>query len=260
MLKMSLGLVLFIMFGFLSAVPLYSQTVIPPWNIPKGSGDAYSKVFYVSNKGELKITVRVAVKGFFGSGGNSRYRVALVKGNREVTSKFVTTSTRGKNVYLRYVIDSCSKKGRYRIKVRNSSSTNPQPGVASTSRFYPPTSKRIRYTMPRFSLPQGHTITRDIPEYREPKGAGYVEFYVNFTSDCIGGCKIAAKLKSNNQTVAQKVGYPLNSLFPSRQRLRFTYNVPANRVGTDWKIEFIGSSSGNTFGVTPQFNFTPDCR
>ncbi len=263
-LKLGFSFTLFVLFGVLSSVSIYgSNTRLPSINIKKGSTYAYSKPFYVTGKGELKITVRVAVKGFFGSGGSSRYRVALMREKSEVDVKYVTTSTSGKNVYLRYPISSCSRTGKYQIRIRNYSSQNPQPGAASFRPFNRPIKQIINYTMPGFAVPQGHRVTRDIYNHREPKGTGRLEITGNWSSDCYLSptkCKLIFRLKSNNQTVAYKSGYPITSLYPSNQRMRIIYNVPANRVGSDWKLEVIGSSIGSASNVTPKLYFIPDCR
>lgn len=262
-LKAIFGFAFLALFTFLSSTSSYAAVNLPSINISKTS-NSYSRTFSVTSTGELKVTVKVAVKGFFGSGGSSRYRVQLMRGSSVVDTEYVTTNTTFKNVYLRYLVSSCSKTGTYRVRIRNVSSVNPQPGVANFMPFNPPIAETKTFTLSQFGITQGNTLNRDIPEYREPKSGGRIEVTATWGSSCNldpAGCRLLFRLKRNNTTVAYSSGYTWNTVFASNsKKMRIVYNIPASQVEGDWKLQVIGNQNGDAANVIPKIKFTPACK
>ncbi len=258
LLKLTMCFIFFALVGTISSVSIYANSVrLPSINIAKGTKYAYSKSFWVTNKGELKVTVKVAVAGFFGSGGTSRYRVVLMRENREVQVKYVTTSAAGKNVYLRYVVSNCNQKGRYKIRIRNYSSSNPQPGVANFNPFYPPILKMTSYNMSSFSVSKKRTVIRDIPRQHEPKSLGRLILTANWAggTNCFlspGGCRLGFRLKRNNK-------YTYLQPNVSSGNFKIEFNLRRSEIGGDWKVEVIGSPNGNVSNVRTRIRFFPKC-
>lgn len=258
LLRLTLRFVLFALLGGLGSISLYANSVrLPSINIQKGTKYAYSKSFWVTNKGELKVTVKVAVSGLFGSGGTSRYRVVLMRENREVQVKYVTTSAAGKNVYLRYVVSNCNQKGRYKIRIKNYSSSNPQPGIASFNPFYPPKIKMTSYDMPSFSVSKNRTVIRDIPRQHEPKSLGRIILTANWAAgaNCFlspVGCRLGFRLKRNNKYTYLKPNV-------SSGNFKIEFELRRSEIGGDWKVEVIGSPNGNVSNVRTRIRFFPKC-
>lgn len=260
--KILLGLALLLI------IPTVVSAAVKLPNRSISSSGTYSRTpsFAVTDTGELKVTVRVRVKGFFGSGGSSSYRVQLMRGNTVVDTETVVTNSSFANANLRYVLTNCHQtSSNYYIRMRNTSSVNPQPGEAQFVPFDPPRSVSKQYSMAQFGVVQGNRVNRDIPQYMEPEGSGgtllITATWKSFCGFDLAGCRLIFILKRNGSQVAQANGYSLNSIpMKNKPKMRLGYSVPASQVGSNWSLEVRGSSSGNVQDVRPMVTFTPRCQ
>lgn len=233
-------------------------------NVPK-YGNKYSKSFKVSNKGTFTVKVRLRTNTLLGYGGNSKFRVQLMKGTQVLVTKYRTVSSSYKNVYLTYTVPSCAKTGYYRIRFRNVSGDNPQAGTANIPPFNVPSLTPKTRTLSMFGVVQGQTINRDIPSYAEPTGTGgQLKITATWDGICLPdtkGCKLTFRLRRNGSTKKTDIGYSHSSLLAgSSEKMTIYYNVPASQVSGNWDLRITGSSKANVNNVKTKVRFTPKCQ
>lgn len=275
-LKIMSSLVSLVLFVMLGAMSINAAVYLPSINIPKGSKYAYSKTFSVSTTGEIKVPVNVAVKGFLGLGKTTKFRVDLVKGNTNVvTTKYVTTNNKFKRVYLRYVVSSCSKKGTYRIRIKNTSSTNTQVGIATFQSFNLPTPSYSRKgIVNRQGLKKNQGITYRLDNYRisrtvHPKDGTRLEIFGVWKGSCgfdRFGCRLKFTLRKGSSIVATATGYSRKAFgVPNNKKMKIVYNLPPSRNGisrtySDYSLEVKGDSRGDTEDIWIWFERTDGCK
>ncbi len=253
------------------AEPLSAKTVkLNDVNIPRTyEGPAFSQSFIVSNRGTLRIKVGIMVQSLLGAG-QSVYVAELMRTNDTMVlasqEYFVTTNLNVKE--LIYTVPDCGKTGSYRIRVRNTSTDNPQKGVATFPQFTVPDLDPVTGPLSTFSVGQGLTVDRSIPTQPinlQPSGSGGKMLITStWTSICgvdPAGCRLTFRLKRNGTTVASSNGYSHNALFGNASpRMTINYTVPANQVSGTWSLQVAGAGSGSATNVKPTVKFTPVCQ
>lgn len=256
-----------VLIAFAGSTAVFAGVKLPNRSISSSGSYVQTPTFAVTDIGEVKILLRVRVKGFFGSGGSSTYQVQLMNDNTILDSENVTTGTSFKSVTVRYVLTNCNQTGsKYYVRIRNASQDNPQPGEAVFNEFIPPTTSPTKSNqMSMFGVTQGNIVNRDIPQFMEPTGSGgELKITATWNSVCRfdpAGCRLIFILKRNGSAVKQANGYAMNSVkMRGKPKMVLRYNVPANQVGSNWSLEIRGSSSGNVSDVRPTVTFTPRCE
>ncbi len=233
-------------------------------NIPK-TGNKYSKTFRVANRGSFRVRVRLRTNTLLGYGGQSKFRVQLMRGTSVMVTKYKTVSSGFENVYLTYVVPNCSKTGTYRVRIKNVSTDNPQPGVANFPQFTVPSLAPKTGNLSLFGVVQGQTINRQIPSYLEPFGSGgRMKITATWDGNClpdVKGCKLTYRLRRNGVTKKTDVGYSHSSLLAgATQKMTVNYLVPANQVQGDWDLRITGGTVANVNNVRTKISFTPVCQ
>lgn len=232
-------------------------------------GPAFSQSFIVSNRGTLRIKVGIMVDSLLGAG-QSIYEAELMRTNDNLVlaSQRYVVITNLSVKELIYTIPDCSKTGSYRIRVRNTSTENPQKGVATFPQFTVPSTDPATGPLSTFSVAQGLTVDRSIPTSPinlQPSGTGgNMLITATWNSICgadPAGCRLTFRLKRNGTTVASSTGYSHNALFGNASpRMTINYTVPANQVSGTWSLQVAGAASGSATNVKPTVKFTPVCQ
>lgn len=235
--------------------------------IPQNGDPKFSQSFIVSNRG--KLTIKVGIRGELLTG-ISVYVAELMRTND--TTVLASQEYRVKAYYLyqdlAYTIPDCGKTGSYRIRVRNTSTENPQTGNATFPQFTAPDLDPVTGPLSTFSVGQGLTVDRPIPTSPinlQPSGSGGNMLITStWTSICgvdPAGCRLTFRLKRNGTTVASSTGYSHNALFGNASpRMTINYTVPANQVSGTWSLQVAGAASGSSTNVKPTVKFTPVCQ
>lgn len=262
-----MSFVFIVMLMVSSSISVLAGVKLPNRSISSNGSYAQTPTFAVTDIGELKIALRVRVKGIFGSGGSSTFRVQLMNDNTVLDTEDVTASSNYKAVSVRFVLTSCSQTGeKYYVRIKNVSQDNPQPGEAAFNEFTPPTTLPAKsHSMSQFGVTQGNIINRDIPQFMEPTGSGgTLRITATWNSVCkfdLAGCRLIFILKRNGSAVKQANGYAMNSIrMRGKPKMNLKYSVPAHQVGSNWSLEVRGSSTGNASDVRPTVSFTPRCQ
>jgi hypothetical protein len=232
--------------------------------IPRG-GVRTSRSFQVSDRGTFTARVRVRTNTLIGYGGQSRYRVQLLRGNTVVRTRERTVSSGFENVFLNYTVPNCASTGTYRIRVRNISTDNPQEGIASFPQFDVPSLTPSSGNLSLFGVKQGNVIDRPIPNNRQPSGSGgRIRITATWDGIClpdVKGCKLRFRLKRNGATRSSDLGYAHNSLLAgTSEKMTISYLVPANLVTGTWSLQIVGDSRADVNNVRTKVSFTPVCQ
>lgn len=239
-------------------------------NIPKvHNGPAFSQSFMVSNRGPLRLKVGIMVKSFFGAG-QSVYLAELMRTNDTMvlaSQRYVVTTNLVVEE-LAYTIPDCGKTGSYRIRVRNTSTDNPQEGIATFPLFTVPDLDPVTGPLSTFSVGQGLKVDRSIPTQPiklQPSGSGGKMLITSTWNSICGvdpaGCRLTFRLLRNGTAMASGTGYSHNALFGNASpRMTIIYTVPANQVSGTWSLRVEGASLGSSTNVKPTVKFTPVCQ
>ena len=117
--------------------PFFNVTELHIPTIPSAAG-ANSDTKYVTAVGTLRIVFAIRTAALFNSGGRSTYVISLRRGiapkygqsGTEVASKTVTTDNTNVAVDMTIPISTCADVGAYYVRITNTSTDNPQAGIA----------------------------------------------------------------------------------------------------------------------------------
>ncbi len=179
---------------FIGATTASATSVsLRPVLVPSG-GTRLSRNFRVYNRGVFTVIVKVKTRTVAGYGGQSRYKIELMRGNAILSRKTKLVSSSYESVSFTYIVRNCNTRVPYRFRVTNTSRDNPQQGVAIFPTFQVPSLTRRSGYLSRFGVTQGNTTNRPIPQTLRPSGTGgTLKITATWDGNClpdVKGCKL----------------------------------------------------------------------
>ena len=226
--------------------------------VPKSGAYAKSDTFMVPDRGIVAVTVEVKVKTALAVVPGSRFLVELMRGNRAIERKTVSTFGPG---YSKITISTsirCYKRGRYHVRIKNITGTVKLPGEARFPRVVVPTVKPPKsYNVSRVNVASVKKGFFTFSRYLSANRYGSkVEFDLNWTRTCgkdPSGCKIVFYLKRNGVSVKRVES-------TQHARIKFDYVIPMLKRDGNWVLEAAGPSLKRNQDLRGTLKVTPNKR
>ena len=157
---------LFVSLLFVGIITIFSNTAVsasinlPDLDIPENTNFVFTPEFKITRLGQMKIVVRIKTT----VAGNAGYRIQLLRGRTVVRTRNVNALPFYKTIELNENVSNCNQIGKYKIRIKNLSSS-PKPGKAVFPPFDPPGTGNCR-SVPRFA----NQMAVRIPHYLFPPG------------------------------------------------------------------------------------------